>query len=113
MFLIAFGLLLSCGYVFGCSIPATTTTYTGNDLSNRNEKVSSDEELWPVIDNTWNSMNIPSLWEANTHRGDSIYSGHVNVIDNSPTTKNDNTLSSKDDLEARKVLYYFLSKMIP
>ena len=114
MFRVSFAMLLYCGCcVFGCSIPTTSSTYLRNDLSNGNEKVSPNEELWPAIDNTWNLMKIPSLWEANIYREDSIYSGHLNVIDNSPTAKNDNTLSSEDDLEARKVLYYFLSKMTP
>ena len=97
---VAFILLFFLGYTFGFVIPTTQDLdiHVLDDLNDINEIFSSDDQLWPSIDNTWRLMSVH---------------GSPALIDE-PKEYADNTfVSSQHSSEARKLLYYFLSKITP
>ena len=96
--LVVFGILFLCRYTLGYHLPLTHHQRDENDLDHINEIDSSDQELWPSIDNTWRLTSIdtsPAFMDK-------------------PKENDENTVgSSKYSPEAIKLLYYFLSKITP
>merc|ERR1712080_676599 len=55
---VTFGLLFLGCYTFGFVIPPKNLPLISDDLNEINEIFSTDEQLWPSIDNTWRLMSI-------------------------------------------------------